>query len=185
MKMKKIIILCAALLALQACRPGGISYKGFSFSYPDTYSLETTKADNDARYYFLKDTEDGINFVYIEQIPDYLKLCGDTTPGNLDICQHMVLLIHDLADSYFFSQKDDVAIDKDFGFTVKTPESEAEIPTANAELRGTYDGLPFRAYFAADLWGDNMVTTLMCAFSDDVLKTQIQEIFQTYEWRAE
>lgn len=30
-----------------------------------------------------------------------------------------------------------------------------------------------------------MVTTLMCAFSDDVLKTQIQEIFQTYEWRAE
>ena len=170
MKMKKLIILCAALLALQACRPGGISYKGFSFSYPDTYSLETTKADNDARYYFLKDTEDGINFVYIEQIPDYLKLCGDTTPGNLDICQHMVLLIH--GGPRFHAQ-------------TPAPESEAEIPTANAELRGTYEGLPFRAYFAADLWGDNMVTTLMCAFSDDVLKTQIQEIFQTYEWRAE
>ena len=27
-----------------------------------------------------------------------------------------------------------------------------EKPTASAESRGTYDGLPFRAYFAADLW---------------------------------
>ena len=118
-------------------------------------------------------------------MPDYSKLCGDAVPGNLDICGHMVLLIHDIADSYFFSWEEDVVIGKDFGFTVKTPESEDETPTASAELRGTYDGLPFRAYFAADLWGDNMVTTLMCALSDDVLKTRIQEIFQTYEWRAD
>ena len=56
-----------------------------------------------------------------------------------------------------------------------------EKPTASAESRGTYDGLPFRAYFAADLWGDNKVTLLMCAFSDDVLKPHIRAISHTYE----
>ena len=177
--------MCAALFVLQACNGNRVKYNGFSFSYPDNYSLETTKAENGEQHYFLKDKEDGVNFVYIEQMPGYTAMCEASGLSNLDICMHMVMLINDLADCYFFSEKDDVAIDEEFGFTVKTPESEDEIPCASAELRGTYDGFPFRAYFAADLWGDNIVTTLMCAFSDDVLKEQIQEIFQTYVWEAE
>ena len=54
-------------------------------------------------------------------------------------------------------------------------------PTASAESRGTYDGLQFRAYFAADLWGDKKVTLLLCAFSDNIQKTQILAISHTYE----
>ena len=56
-----------------------------------------------------------------------------------------------------------------------------EKPTASVESRGTYDGIPFRAYFAADLWGDNKVTPLLCAFSDNIQKTQIRAISHTYE----
>ena len=182
---KALFILCAALFLLSACQSGKVTCNGFSFSYPDSYSLEKTEMENGEQHYFLKDKEDGVNFVNIEQMPGYTAMCEASGLSNLDICMHMVMMINDLADSYFFSQKDGVVIDKEFGFTVKTPESEDEIPGASAELRGTYGGLPFRAFFAADLWGDNMVTTLMCAFSDDVLKTQIQDIFQTYEWKVE
>lgn len=176
--------LLAVTLLLQACQSRKVSYKDFSFSYPDTYTLEKTKGDDGIMYYFLKNKEDGINFVHIEQLPDYVTRCGVENIGKLEISQHMELLIEDLADSYFFSQEEDVVIDENFGFTVQTPESEEDVPHADAELRGTYDSLPFRAYFAADMWGENLVLTLLCAFSDDDLKTQIQEIFQTYEWRA-
>jgi hypothetical protein len=179
--MKKASLLLVLLLALTACNSHQITYNKFTFSYPDSYILDDVEKYADQRYYTMVKEDDPLNFVHVDVMPDYIAQCGATDPTNLDICQHMLLLIDDLANFYFF-EDEDVQPDEDFGFTIKTPESEEDIPNATAELRGTRYSRPFRAYFAADLWGDNMVVTLMCASDDNEFKKQIQEFFQTYEW---
>lgn len=179
--MKKAQLLLVCLLALTACNSNKISYNGFSLSFPEPYIIDNIDKLGADRYYLLSNEDAPNNFAYIQVMPDYVANCGLSDPTNLDISQQMLLLIDELADNFFFSE-DGVEIDEDFGFTIKTPEREDIIPNATAELRGAYDGLPFRAYFAADLWGDNMVVSLFCAEDDNEMKKQIQEIFLTYEW---
>ena len=163
-----------------ACDSGKVSYKGFSFSVPDTYSLNKSKMD-DGLQCLLVNKEDADNYAYIEITNDFIESLGGQ-PDNAQISEALAEAMYDVCETFIFDDKD-AEVDMEDGVNFGWNDDPDEEIFAEGQIVGTYEGKPFYAYTTAALWGPQAVVSLFIAFQKEELKYQIDNILKTYEWK--
>ena len=183
--MKKIIILLAAALLFAACDNGKVSYKGFSFSYPkDAYDLSTETIQAGGMQYLLLSKDNPNDIVYIE-IEDNFYEDNDLKESDIAAASEALAeILYDIAN-IFYIDDEEVELDDSFEPHIKLAAEDAFSPSADLELRGTIAGEPFRSFITSTTYGDLAVTTILTAETDEVMKFHIDNVFKTFEWRAE
>lgn len=178
--MKKCLFpLLAALLTLVGCNGNRVSYKGFSFEYPDNYKLNKNVTADGMRCML---EEKGSNDLFlVEVIPDFLEDFGLTGSGNAEIGNAMANAVYDMYNHFFYSDED-VTLDKEL--VIDSSKDGDYAPFAYAELTGKIGDSPFRAVINSDLWGENQVTTLILAYSEEKYNQMFNQIFGSYTREA-
>ncbi|MCR4825004.1 MAG: hypothetical protein K5849_06590 [Bacteroidales bacterium] len=179
--MKKLFYpLGAALLTLTACQSGNDSYHGFSFSCPDTYSIQQ-EDDEFGRIYLLESKRDELSFVYMYLMPDFIEENFPIPEDNHVISKEICEIMLEEADSFLSAEG--VVVNEDLNETIQLAQKDDFSAYARTDFSGTHYDAPYRARLSADFWGDTLLILLMVSYSDEETETQIREIFQTFEWK--
>ena len=177
--MKKCLFpLVAALSILVGCNGNCVSYKGFSFEYPEEYSLQKNVTKDGMRC--LLTPEGGDDLYMVEVIPDFKEEWGLENAGNKEVGDYLANAVYDMYNKFFHSDKKDVKLDNEF--VIDCSKDSDYSPYAYAEVSGRIGDAPFRAVINSDLWGDNQVTTTIIAYSDERYDEMFNQIFGTYTW---
>lgn len=178
--MKKCLLpLLAALLTLVGCVGDKVSYKGFSFEYPDAYKLQKTVSSDGMRCTLQKPGRQDLYL--LEAVPDVRAAWDLEEAGNEEMGKMMANSVYDLYNRYFNTGKE-LVLDEEF--EIESSDDDDFSPYAYADLEGTIDGTPFKAIISSDLWGEIQVTTLILAYSEESYREMFQQIFGSYSWVA-
>ncbi|MBO4756514.1 MAG: hypothetical protein J5519_07130 [Bacteroidales bacterium] len=175
---KCLIPLLAALLTLVGCNSNKVSYKGFSFEFPENYKL-TKNVSVDGMRCMLEEAESSDLFL-VEVVPDFKKEWGLEEAGNEEIGNYLANAVYDMYNQFLYSDED-VRLDQEFRIDSSADDDYA--PYAYAEVSGKLGDAPFRAMLNSDIWGENQVTTLIIAYSNEKYDEMFKGIFGSYQWK--
>lgn len=177
--MKKCLIpLLAALLTLVGCNGNKVSYKGFSFEFPENYKLSKNVSEDGMRC--MLEEKESADLYLVEVIPGFLKEWGLEESGNEEVGKYLADAVYDLYNQFFYSDED-VTLDKEI--SIDSSADDDVSPYAYAELSGKIGDAPFKAMINSDMWGDNQVTTLILAYSKEKYDEMFNRIFGSYVWK--
>ena len=177
---KCLIPLLAALLTLAGCNSNKVSYKGFSFEFPENYQL-TKNVSADGMRCMLEEKE-GSDLFLVEAVPHFLKDFGLEECGNKEVGDALANSVYDLFNQFFYSDEN---VTLDTSFHIDSSSDDDYSPYAYGELSGKIGDAPFRAMINSDLWGDKQVTTLILAYSNEKYDEMFNRIFGSYAWEAQ
>ena len=176
--MKKCLLpLLAALLTLVGCDSNKVSYKGFSFEFPENYELNKNVSSDGMRC--MLEEKESSDLYMVEVVPDIKKVWGLEEAGNQEIGDYLANSVYDMYNQFFYSD-DDVTLDRELMIDSSSDDDYA--PYAYAELSGKIGDAPFRAMINSDIWGENQVTTLIIAYSNEKYDEMFKNIFGSYQW---